>query len=259
MRIALGLEYDGTDFCGWQSQANGRAVQDSLERALRDMAGHELRVSAAGRTDAGVHALCQVVHFDTATVRPLGAWVRGINAHLPKSLRVLWAQPVDEVFHARFSAERRSYQYLLLNRPVAPAIMHARAGWFHLPLDVNAMHSAAAFLVGEHDFSAFRAAECQAKTPVRHMHRAEVRRAGDYVVFDFCANAFLHHQVRNMVGALIYVGKGKHAPEHVAELLRLRDRTQSPPTFAPDGLYLTGVSYAASWGLPATQYALSTL
>lgn len=259
MRIALGLEYDGTGFCGWQSQANGRAVQDSLERALRDMAGHTLRVSAAGRTDAGVHALCQVVHFDTTTMRPLSAWVRGINAHLPASLRVLWAQPVDEAFHARFSAERRSYQYLLLNRPVAPAVMQGRAGWFHLPLDVDAMHSAAAFLVGEHDFSAFRAAECQAKTPVRRMHRAEVRRAGDYVVFDFCANAFLHHQVRNMVGALIYVGKGKDAPGHVAELLQLRDRTQSPPTFAPDGLYLTGVGYADSWGLPATQYALRAL
>ena len=259
MRIALGLEYNGSGFCGWQSQAGGGAVQDCLERALCDMAGHKLRVIAAGRTDAGVHALCQVVHFDTSTVRPLSAWVRGINAHLPASLRVLWAQPVDEAFHARFSAERRSYQYLLLNRPVAPAVMHGRAGWFHLPLDADAMHAAAAFLVGEHDFSAFRAAECQAKTPVRQMHRAEVRRAGDYVVFEFCANAFLHHQVRNMVGALIYVGKGKYAPHHIAELLQQRDRTQSPPTFAPDGLYLAGVGYASHWGLPSTQYALGVL
>ena len=257
MRIALGLEYDGTHFCGWQSQAGGGAVQDCLERALGDMAGHGLRVTAAGRTDAGVHALCQVAHFDTATERPLSAWVRGVNAHLPASLRVLWAQPVHETFHARFSAERRSYQYLLLNRPVAPAVMHARAGWFHLPLDADAMQAAAVHLIGEHDFSAFRAAECQAKTPVRHMHRAEVRRAGDYIVFDFCANAFLHHQVRNMVGALIYVGKGSFGPEHVAELLQRRDRTQSPPTFAPDGLYLTGVGYDARWALPSTQRELA--
>lgn len=256
MRIALGLEYDGTGFCGWQSQAGGGAVQDCLEQALRHIAGHELRVTAAGRTDAGVHALCQVVHFDTSTARPLTAWVRGVNAHLPPSLRVLWAQPVDPAFHARFSAERRSYQYLLLNRPVAPATMHGRAGWFHLPLDADAMQAAAAYLIGEHDFSAFRAAECQAKTPVRQMHRAAVRRSGDYVVFEFCANAFLHHQVRNMVGALIYVGKGKYAPDHVAELLQRRDRTQSPPTFAPDGLYLAGVGYAAHWELPPTQYAL---
>src|SRR5690606_20534543 len=183
--------------------------------------------------------------FDTSTSRPLSAWVRGVNAHLPASLRVLWAQFVDETFHARFSAARRSYRYLLLNRPVASAVMHGRVGWFHMPLDADAMRAAAAFLVGEHDFSAFRAAECQAKTPVRQMHHADVRRAGDYVVFEFCANAFLHHQVRNMVGALVYVGKGKYAPEHVAELLQRRDRTQSPPTFAPDGLYLAGGGYDA--------------
>lgn len=257
MRIALGLEYDGTGFCGWQSQPGGGAVQDCLERALHSMAGHELRVTAAGRTDAGVHALCQVVHFDTSTSRPLSAWVRGVNAHLPASLRVLWAQFVDETFHARFSAARRSYRYLLLNRPVASAVMHGRVGWFHMPLDADAMRAAAAFLVGEHDFSAFRAAECQAKTPVRQMHHADVRRAGDYVVFEFCANAFLHHQVRNMVGALVYVGKGKYAPEHVAELLQRRDRTQSPPTFAPDGLYLAGVGYDARWCLPVTQPELA--
>jgi len=257
MRIALALEYDGTGFCGWQSQPQGNTVQDCLEQALVRMTGHTLRVTAAGRTDAGVHALCQVVHFDTTTLRPIGAWVRGVNAWLPPNLRILWAQPVDEEFHARFSAEKRSYQYLLVNQPVAPAIMRQRAGWFHLPLNISAMQQAAQYLVGEHDFSAFRAAECQANSPVKRMHDAQVRSIGNYFLFDFCANAFLHHQVRNMVGALIYVGKGKLQPERVRELLQCGDRTQSPPTFAPDGLYLTGVGYNSQWGLPATQRRLS--
>lgn len=259
MRIALGLEYDGAGFCGWQSQINGCGVQDCLERALRLMAGHELRVSAAGRTDSGVHALSQVAHFDTTTDRPMSAWVRGVNANLPASLRVLWAKAVNEEFHARFSAEQRSYQYWLVNQPAAPAIMHGRAGWFHQPLNAAAMQQAANYLLGEHDFSAFRAAECQAKSPIKHLHRAGVQRKGDNILFDFCANAFLHHQVRNMIGALVYIGKGKHAPEHMRELLQCRDRTQSPPTFSPDGLYLTGVAYAAHWDLPATQRSLSLL
>lgn len=257
MRIALALEYDGTHFCGWQSQANGGGVQDCLEQALQHMAGHALRVTAAGRTDSGVHALCQIVHFDTGTARPLSAWVRGVNAHLPPALRVLWARQVDELFHARFSAERRSYQYLLINEPVAPAILHGRAGWFHMPLDVALMQQAAGYLVGEHDFSAFRAAECQAKSPIKHLYQAQVEQSGRYIVFSFRANAFLHHQVRNMVGALVYVGKRKHAPAHLRDLLRQRDRTQSPPTFAPQGLYLTGVVYAEQWDLPVTQRSLN--
>ena len=257
MRIALGLEYDGAGFCGWQSQANGCAVQDCLERALHTMAGHALRVAAAGRTDAGVHALCQVVHFDTMTERPLNAWVRGVNAMLPKHLRVLWAKVVDERFHARFDAQQRSYQYLLINQPIAPAILAGKAGWFHLPLDVTLMQEAATYLIGQHDFSAFRAAECQAKSPIKQLHRAQVQRMGSSLLFDFCANAFLHHQVRNMVGALVYVGKGKYQPEYMAHLLKSRDRTQSPPTFSPDGLYLTGVGYDAKWGLPETQRNLS--
>lgn len=259
MRVALGLEYDGAGFCGWQSQINGCAVQDCFEKALQKLAGHELRVSAAGRTDTGVHALCQVVHFDTIKSRPMSAWVRGANANLPKNLRVLWAKQVDDSFHARFDAEQRSYQYLLVNQPVAPAIMLGKAGWFHLPLDVSAMQEAAAYLVGEHDFSAFRAAECQAKSPVRQLHRAEISKVGNHLLFDFCANAFLHHQVRNMVGALVYVGKGKYRPEYLVQLLGSRDRKQSPPTFSPDGLYLTGVKYNAKWGLPKTQRSLTLL
>ncbi len=259
MRIALSLEYDGAGFCGWQSQINGCGVQDCLEKALQKLADHELRVSAAGRTDTGVHALCQVVHFDTTKARPMSAWARGVNANLPKNLRVLWARQVDDSFHARFEAEQRSYQYLLVNQPVSPAIMLGKVGWFHLPLDVNAMQEAANYLIGEHDFSAFRAAECQAKSPIKQLHRAEVRRAGNSIVFDFCANAFLHHQVRNMVGALVYVGKGKYKPEYLMQLLESRDRKQSPPTFSPDGLYLTGVKYDAKWGLPETQRSLTLL
>lgn len=250
MRIALGLSYDGSNFCGWQSQSSGAGVQDALELAIAQIAAHPVRVHAAGRTDTGVHALCQVVHFDTDSQRPISAWVRGVNAHLPATVRVEWAQPVDEGFHARFSAFRRSYQYLLYNAPVASALMHTKAGWFHLPLDLAAMAEAATYLIGEHDFSAFRASECQAKTPIRRIHKAEVHAAAKYFVFDFSANAFLHHQVRNMIGALIYVGKGAYSPDYIKTLLQQRDRTLSPPTFSPCGLYLTGVGYDAKWGLP---------
>jgi len=257
MRIALGLEYDGSHFCGWQSQPNACGVQDRLEDALQSMAGHPLRVTAAGRTDTGVHALSQVVHFDTSTERPFTAWVRGINANLPAAVRVLWANRVDDAFHARFDAYQRSYQYLLYNSAVAPAVMAKKAGWFHQVLDDGLMSDAIRYLIGTHDFSAFRAAECQAKSPVKQMHRAEVKRAGDYLLFEFCANAFLYHQVRNMVGALIYVGKGKHPPDYIGELLRGHDRTKAPPTFSPDGLYLTGVGYDEKWGLPPTERTLN--
>ncbi len=253
LRIALGLEYDGNHFCGWQTQPAGCGVQDILEKALSDMASHEVGVVAAGRTDTGVHALCQVVHFDTETERPLSAWVRGINANLPPNVRVLWAQVVPDDFHARFSARRRDYQFVLYNAPVASAVMANKASWFHLPLDVEKMAEGAKFLEGEHDFSAFRASECQAKSPVRTLYQAEVQKHGDCIVFNFSGNAFLHHQVRNMVGALVYVGKGSFEPHYIQTLLQQCDRTQSPPTFSPDGLYLTGVGYEAHWGLPPTR------
>lgn len=257
MRLALGIEYDGTPYCGWQSQPGGCGVQDSLEKALQAMAGHPLRVVAAGRTDTGVHAMIQVIHFDTNAERPLSAWVRGVNAMLPDSIRVLWACHVGDGFHARFSAYERSYQYLLVNSAVAPAILSGKTGWHHAPLRVAAMQEAARHLLGEHDFSAFRAAECQAKSPVKHMHQAEVHGNGSHILFEFRANAFLHHQVRNMVGALIYVGKGNCPPAYIAELLASRDRTKAPPTFSPAGLYLTGIGYAADWALPETRRILS--
>lgn len=250
MKIALGVSYDGSLFCGWQSQPSACGVQDALESALQSVAQHEVRVHAAGRTDTGVHGLGQVVHFETDANRPLSAWVRGVNAHLPATVRVEWAHAVDDDFHARFSAFSRSYQYLLYNAPVASALMANKAGWFHLPLDYAAMAEAATYLIGEHDFTAFRAAECQAKTAIRNLSQAKVMQSGRFFVFNFSANAFLQHQVRNMVGALIYIGKGKYPPAYMRQLLQNKDRTLSPPTFSPNGLYLTDVGYDAKWGLP---------
>jgi tRNA pseudouridine38-40 synthase len=251
MRIALGLEYDGSGFCGWQSQAGGGSVQDALESALSAIVDAPTRVACAGRTDAGVHALAQVVHFDTDAVRPDTAWVRGVNSHLPSSVAVRWAQPVPDEFHARFSAIGRRYRYLLLNRGERPGLMAGRVGWFHRPLDADAMAEAAGLLLGEHDFSAFRAAECQAKSPVKTLRRAAVTRHGDLLVFDFEASAFLHHMVRNLVGTLVYIGKGAQSPAWIDELLQVRDRTRAAPTFSPDGLYFRGPIYEAHWGLPA--------
>lgn len=250
MRIALGLEYDGSGFCGWQSQPGGCGVQDVLEQALAAIAGEPVSAVTAGRTDTGVHAIGQVVHFDTEVERPDNAWVRGVNAHLPKSVAVTWARRVDEPFHARFSALERRYVYILLNRPSRPGLLQGKVGWHHAPLDLDAMREGARHLIGEHDFSAFRAAECQAKTPVKILRELEIVRSGEFLVFHLRANAFLHHMVRNLVGSLVYVGKGKHPPAWIKELLEHRDRRLAAPTFAPDGLYLAGVGYEAKWELP---------
>ena len=251
VRIALGIEYNGAGFSGWQSQAQGNTVQDVVEKAIAAINGRPLRVVCAGRTDTGVHALGQVVHFDTDVERPETAWVRGVNAHLPPNVAVCWSREVDTEFHARFSARSRAYRYVLLNRAVRPALLSGRVGWYHRPLALEAMRAAAACLIGEHDFSAFRAAECQAKTPVKHLYRADIERQGDCIVFDFQANAFLHHMIRNLVGSLVYIGQGKHPPQWLAELLAARDRTRAAPTFDPAGLYFAGVEYDARWRLPA--------
>ena len=250
MRIALGLEYCGADFHGWQSQPDGRTVQDALEAAIAAIAGEPTPVVCAGRTDAGVHATGQVVHFDTVAQRPDSAWVRGVNSHLPEGVAVRWACPVDAAFHARFSARGRRYRYLLLNRPQRPGLWQGRAGWFHLPLDCAAMVRGAAHLLGEHDFSAFRAAECQAKTPVKTLSRAEVRRSGEWLIFDFEASAFLHHMVRNLVGSLVYVGKGAQDPEWIARLIASADRRLAAPTFSPTDLYFRGPVYESHWQIP---------
>jgi tRNA pseudouridine38-40 synthase len=249
MRIALGLEYEGSGFCGWQSQAGGGAIQNVVESALSMVADAPTRVVCAGRTDAGVHAVGQVVHFDTEAVRPNTAWVRGVNTHLPASVAVRWAQPVAKDFHARFSALGRRYRYLLLNRAERPGLMARRVGWFHRPLDAVVMAAAARMLVGEHDFSAFRSVECQAKSPVKILRRADVARQGDLLVFDFEASGFLHHMVRNLVGALVYVGKGAHPPEWLGEILAGRDRALAAPTFDASGLYFAGVDYDPVWQL----------
>lgn len=250
IRIALGVEYDGAAFCGWQTQPGGCAVQDHLQAALSKLADAPIEVTAAGRTDAGVHATAQVVHFDTDAVRDANSWVRGTNANLDPSARVVWATEVPGDFHARFSAHARSYRYLLLNDPVAPAVMLKRAGWHHRPLDVDAMQRAASLLVGEHDFSAFRDAQCQAKSPIRSLTESRVLRSGNLVKFGFTANAFLHHMIRNVVGSLVHVGAGKQPVEWIGELLAARDRTRAAPTFMPDGLYLAGVQYDSRFSLP---------
>ena len=252
VRIALGLEYDGSSFCGWQTQPAACAVQDVLEAALAGIASAPVKVASAGRTDAGVHATAQVVHFDTAAIRPESAWVRGVNALLPPTVAVRWAREVAPAFHARFSAHARRYRYVLLNRPQRPGLTNGRVGWFHVPLDMDSMQHAANHLIGEHDFSAFRSAECQAKTPVRTLTDLALRRVNNYAIFDLRANAFLHHMVRNIVGALVYVGSGRQPPEWIAEILHGRDRKLAAPTFAPDGLYLSGVEYEAQWGIPSS-------
>lgn len=252
MRVALGIEYAGQAFCGFQSQPSGCGVQDALEAALAAIAGHRITAVAAGRTDAGVHAALQVVHFDTSSERPVSAWVRGVNAHLPPSVAVLFAQPVDADFHARFAARARHYSYLLLDRAERPGLLAGRVGWYHRPLDAAAMHTAAQTLLGTHDFTSFRAAECQAKSPVKTMTFANVARQGPLLRLDFTANAFLHHMIRNIVGTLVAVGAGRQPIAHVAELLAARDRAQGAPTFAAAGLYFAGADYDPRFGLPPT-------
>jgi tRNA pseudouridine38-40 synthase len=254
MRIALGVEYDGAGFSGWQTQAGGTGVQDAVEAAIAQIAGHAVQTICAGRTDAGVHATAQVVHFDTDTERPEQAWVRGVNTALPSSVAVRWSRRVSDDFHARYSARARRYDYWLLNDPVRAPLAHHRMGWVFRPLDADAMRTAAAALIGTHDFSAFRSAECQAKNPVRKLRRLEVQVFGE--AFGRClrlrfeANAFLHHMVRNIVGALVDVGVGRRGVEWLAQLRDARDRTLASPTFSAAGLYLTGVHYDAHFGLP---------
>lgn len=254
MRIALGIEYDGRAYHGWQSQPDRPNVQDAVQAALSQIAGEPIAVLAAGRTDTGVHALEQVIHFDTASARPLNAWVRGTNALLPKDIAVLWAHAVPDDFHARFSAQARSYQYVLINRPARIGVHQGKVGWFHAPLDLDAMRAAASALRGTHDFSAFRAAECQAKTPVKTLQRLDIRQQGDTFFFELTADAFLHHMVRNIVGCLVYVGKGKHPPHWLRAVLQSRDRRLAAPTFAPDGLYLQRIHYDAKWRLPQMRF-----
>ena len=259
MRIALGLEYDGTTFDGWQSQPNGNTVQDKLQSALSQIAQQPTQVIAAGRTDAGVHAVAQVVHFDTEVQRPLTAWERGVNVILPPSIAVQWAVPVTEDFHARYSASSRRYHYVLYNHATRPALLNGKTGWFHLPLNLTSMQEATKHLIGEHDFSAFRSSECQAKTPIKTLHSVEVVQQERFFIFKFWANAFLHHMVRNIVGCLVYIGKGKYPAEWIKTVLKSKDRTLAAPTFSPNGLYLSAITYDPKWQIPSSRRMISPL
>jgi tRNA pseudouridine38-40 synthase len=259
LRIALGITYGGSAYEGWQSQLSGNTVQDRLELALGKFADQSIRVMCAGRTDAGVHALMQVVHFDTNLERETGSWVRGTNAFLPKDIAVQWAQVMPDGFHCRGSAIARRYAYLLLESPVRPSVEAGRVGWVYRPLDGDAMRAAATHLVGEHDFSSFRAAQCQAKSPVKHIARIDVTHragvSGSYWRFEFEANAFLHHMIRNIMGCLVAVGQGSHTPEWMVDVMAARNRDAAAPTFSPDGLYFLGPVYEDHYGLPTSTAA----
>ena len=242
-RLALGIAYDGRPWQGWQKQPNGQTVQDTLERALAAFATVPVHTTCAGRTDTAVHALGQVVHFDCAINRTEESWVRGVNAHLPESISVQWAQIVSDDFHARFSATARAYTYVLLNSRVRQPLWAGKAGWVFQPLDVSAMTQAAHSLVGEHDFSSFRSSQCQAKSPIRTISDLNLVQHGSLITVSLRGNAFLHHMVRNIMGALVQIGQGREPIAFMANLLALKDRTKGAPTFAPDGLYLCEVSY----------------
>ena len=254
-RVAAAVSYDGSRFFGWQSQRkpNLPTVQESLEQALGSVAGGAIGVQCAGRTDTGVHATYQVVHFDTPVARDEKAWVMGANANLPQGVAVHWARPVPEDFNARFSATARRYRYIIFNAPVRPAILHSGVSWERRPLRAELMHEAAQALLGEQDFSSFRAAACQSNTPMRNVHFIRVYRRGMLVVVDIQANAFLYHMVRNIVGALLEVGSGGQPPAWIGQLLQARDRTLAAATAPPYGLYLVDVSYLREYGLPDSE------
>lgn len=243
-RFALTVSYDGSRFFGWQKQAGGLpTVQTALECALSRIAQENISVTVAGRTDTGVHATSQIVHFDTGANRPDYAWVRGVNAHLPEGAAVLHAQAVSADFHARFDAFGRRYRYLLQSAPVRSPLLIGKAGWTHLSLNLSLMQEAAQYLVGEHDFSSFRASQCQAKSPIKTLYSATISGTPELVKLDLHGNAFLHHMVRNIMGALVYVGSGKLSIGGFQNLIAEKSRLKAPPTFMPDGLYLTGVDY----------------
>jgi tRNA pseudouridine38-40 synthase len=253
MRIALGIEYDGTAYNGWQRQQSGVGVQERVEQALSAVANEPVEAVCAGRTDTGVHASGQVVHFDTSAERSLRGWLLGANSNLPDDISVSWARQVDAGFHARYSATARHYQYLILNRLQRSALHRHRAWWVHEPLDAARMHAAGQALIGEHDYSAFRAAGCQASTPVRTITALEVSRHEDWVTLAVTANAFLQHMVRNIAGTLVAIGRGDATPEWAEEVLRSRDRQRAGMAAPPHGLTLVAVSYPPGFGLPAGQ------
>ena len=250
MRIALGIEYDGAQFFGWQRQREVITVQETLEKALSKVANHKVDVFCAGRTDAGVHGSVQVVHFNTESVRSDRGWTMGVNANLPDAVAVTWMKPVSEDFHARFSATARRYRYIIYNSKLRPAILNRGLSHYHTPLDADKMHLAAQAILGENDFSSFRAAQCQSNSPNRFVHFVNVTRHNEFVVIDIKANAFVHHMVRNIAGSLIAIGRGDRPIEWMAELLEAKDRTIAAETAKPNGLYLIEVDYPEHFQLP---------
>lgn len=250
MRLALGISYNGQAYAGWQSQPAGNTVQDRLEAALAAFAAQPVSTVCAGRTDAGVHGLMQVVHLDTELRRDDFSWVRGTNTFLPPDIAVQWARPVPDSFHSRASATGRRYAYVLLESAVRPSVEAGRVGWVFRRLDGSPMRAAAQHLLGEHDFTSFRASGCQARSPVKTLRRIDIERRGAYWRFEFEADAFLHHMIRNLMGCLLVVGQGLQPPDWMAEVLAARDRDAAAPTFSPDGLYFLGPIYDAHWGLP---------
>jgi tRNA pseudouridine38-40 synthase len=250
MKVAFGVEYDGSKFFGWQRQTSVRTVQQCVEEALSRVADSQLKVYCAGRTDTGVHATGQVIHVETGAQRTTRSWVLGANSNLPHDVSILWAQPVEESFHARFSAIDRAYRYVICNRVARPGLWSAKVSFVFQPLNADRMREAAQHLLGRHDFSSFRAAGCQAAHPIREVRRIDVRRQGHFVTVDVEANAFLQHMVRNIVGTLIAVGDGRETPNHMATVLNARSRVAAGQTAAPDGLYLTEVSYPSRFDLP---------
>lgn len=250
MRIALGLEYDGLAYEGWQTQPSGRTVQDHLEAAVVQFTGEKVKAVCAGRTDANVHATGQVIHLDSQAERKEVSWVRGLNSYLPTTCAVRWAKVVPEDFHARFCAFSRTYEYWITNEPVRSPVLVGRTGWVFRPLDADKMHEAGQYLLGEHDFSSFRAAGCQSKTPVKNIEFLNVSRHGRMIKVHIKANAFLYHMVRNIVGCLVYVGTGARPVGWMQEVVEAKSREAAAPTFYPSGLYLTGVGYPEAYGLP---------
>jgi len=259
MRLALGISYHGQAYEGWQSQPSGRTVQDRLEQALGQFAAQPVSTVCAGRTDAGVHGLMQVVHFDTPLQREEFSWVRGTNRFLPADIAVQWARPVPDEFHSRACAMARRYAYVVLESPVRPSLDAGRVGWVFRPLDSHAMQQAAHHLIGQHDFTSFRASGCQARSPVKTMARVDFVRRGAYWRFDFEADAFLHHMIRNIMGCLLAVGQGHKSPEWMRDVLAAKSRDAAAPTFAPDGLYFLGPVYDPKWQLPSRTAAYDWL
>ena len=257
MRLAIGLEYDGTSFMGWQRQTHaGRTVQACVESALAKVADHSVELTCAGRTDAGVHASGQVAHFDTHAQRSLRGWLLGVNSNLPEDISATWICEVTPDFHARFQARARHYRYTIVNRPTRPALLRKRSTWIYRWLDVEKMQLAARHLLGCHDFSAFRAVECQARSPVRSVHRLDVRRAGEQVILEVVADGFLHHMVRNIAGVLIAVGFRKQPPDWALTVLQGRDRKLGGVTAPPQGLCFVAALYPSAYAIPVPEDAL---